>query len=145
MKFDDIMNEWDEDSKMDNTELARESLKTPQLHSKYLKLLTQEVLTLKKVEFEYRGMLRLKHEYYMGILDKDTLLKQGWSPNPMRIIKQDLPLYLDSDVDLQQLVARIDIQKQKISFLESVIKIINNRGFLIKNAIDWQKFTSGIV
>ena len=144
MKFDDIMNEWDEDSKMDNTELAKESLKTPQLHSKYLKLLTQEALTLKKIEFEYRGLLRLKHEYYMGILDKDTLIMKGWSPNPMRIIKQDLPLYLDSDEDIQQLVAKVDIQKQKISFLESVIKIINNRGFLIKNAIDWQKFTSGL-
>lgn len=144
MKFDDIMNEWDEDSKMDNTELAKESLKTPQLHSKYLKLLTQEALTLKKVEFEYRGLLRLKHEFYMGILDKDTLIMKGWSPNPMRIIKQDLPLYLDSDEDLQQLVAKLDIQKQKIAFLESVIKIINNRGFLIKNAIDWQKFTSGL-
>lgn len=144
MKFDDIMNEWDEDSKMDNTELAKESLKTPQLHSKYLKLLTQEALTLKKLEYEYRGLFRLKHEYYMGILDKDTLTIKGWSPNPMRIIKQDLPLYLDSDEELQQLIARVDIQKQKISFLESVIKIINNRGFLIKNAIDWQKFTSGL-
>jgi hypothetical protein len=144
MKFEDIMNEWEKDSKIDNTELARESLKTAQLHSKYLKILSEEVLTLRKIEFEYRSLLKTKHEYYMGILDKDTLDTKGWKPNPMRIIKQDLPLYLDSDEDLQTLVARTDVQKQKISFLESVVKIINNRGFLIKNAIDWQKFTSGI-
>jgi hypothetical protein len=144
MKFEDIMNEWQEDSKIDKTELAVESLKTPQLHSKYLKMLTQEALTLQKTEYEFKTMMRLKHEYYMGILDKDTLVDRGWSPNPMRIIKQDLPLYLNSDEDLQKLSARIDIQKQKISFLESVIKTITNRGFLIKNAIDWQKFTSGL-
>lgn len=145
MKFEDIMNEWDEDSKIDNTELARESLRTPQLHSKYLKILTMEALTLKKVEIEYKTMLRMKHQYYMGTLDKETLTLQGWSPNPMRIIKQDLPLYLESDLDLQLLTSKIDILKQKITFLESVIKTITNRGFLIKNAIDWQKFTSGVV
>lgn len=144
MKFEDIMNEWETDAKIDNTELARESLRTPQLHSKYMKMLTMEALALKRYDFEHKNMLRLKHQYYMGTLDKETLDIQGWSPNPMRIIKQDLPLFLDSDLDLQELMGKIDVQKQKITFLESVVKTITNRGFLIKNAIDWQKFTSGI-
>jgi hypothetical protein len=144
MKFEDIMNEWEKDSKIDETELARESLKTSQLHSKYLKMLTQEAMSFKKVDLEYKKMFRLKYQYFMGVLDKETLDEYGWEPNPMKIIKQDLPMYIDSDDEMQQLSIRLDVQKQKISFLESVIKTISNRGFLIKNAVDWQKFTSGI-
>ncbi|NDB56595.1 hypothetical protein EB169_12320, partial [archaeon] len=30
-----------------------------------------------------------------------------------------------------------------LSFLEEVIKSINNRTFQIKNAIEWQRFTAG--
>jgi hypothetical protein len=79
----------------------------------------------------------------MGVLDQDTLIEKGWDPNPLRILKQDLSIYIDSDEDLQRIQAKIDIQKQKASFLESAIKTITNRGFLIKNAIDWERFKVG--
>ena len=38
----------------------------------------------------------------------------------------------------------IGLQKEKIEYLESIIKGLNTRGFQIKNAIDWKKFTMGI-
>ena len=37
MNIDEIHELWSKDSKIDQDELAEESLKTPQLHSKYLK------------------------------------------------------------------------------------------------------------
>lgn len=144
MKLEDIMCKWDEDAVIDSTELARESLKTPQLHSKYMKMLTAEAYTYKTIDLELKALTKLKHEYYLGILDKETLEEKGWEPNPKRIIKQDLHLYMDSDPDIQRLQTRLEVQKQKLTYLESVIKTLSNRGFLIKNAIDWQKFTSGV-
>ncbi len=143
MKLDDIMNHWEQDSHMDDSELGRESLRIPVLHHKYYKMFVEEGLLLRKLDYDYKNMYRLKYEFYMGTMDQETLTAQGWEPNRLKILKQDLPVYIESDVDLQTIQVRIDIQKQKISFLESVIKIVSNRGFIIKNAIDWERFKVG--
>lgn len=143
MKLDDIMMEWEKDSHMDSSELAKESLRIPLLHHKYYKLFVQEGLLQKKLEQDFKTLYRLKYEYYMGVLDQETMIERGWDPNPLKILKQDLSIYIDSDSEMQAIQAKIDIQKQKISFLESAIKTITNRGFLIKNAIDWERFKSG--
>jgi hypothetical protein len=143
MKFDDIMDLWQQDANMDNSELGEESLKIPQLHHKYYKMLVQEGLLLKKYEQDYKAMNRLKFEYYMGVLDEETLREHDWEPFQLKVLKQDLSTYIDSDADMQTIQAKIDIQKQKIAFLESVIKMVSNRGFLIKNAIDWERFKVG--
>jgi hypothetical protein len=143
MKFEDIMNMWEQDAKMDQTELGEESVKVPILHHKYYKILVDEGLLYKKCEIDYKSLYKLKFEYYMGTLDKETLEERGWEPNGLKILKADLSIYTDADPELQMLQARIDVQKQKISFLESVIKTISNRGFLIKNMIDWERFKVG--
>ena len=62
----------------------------------------------------------------------------------MKVLKSDLNMYLDSDKDVIKHMYKIEYQKEKIDFLESVIRTINNRGFHIKNAIDWEKFKVGI-
>ena len=38
---------------------------------------------------------------------------------------------------------RIEYHKEKINYLETIIKSLSTRGFLIKNSIDWKKFTMG--
>ena len=143
MKLDDIMSMWEVDAKMDQTELGEESLKIPLLHYKYYKILVEEGLYFKKYDIEYKSLYKLKYEYYLGILDQETIQQRGWEPNCLKILKADLPVYIDADPELQMIQARIDVQKQKISFIESVIKTISNRGFLIKNAIDWERFKVG--
>jgi len=143
MKLDDIMDLWADDARMDDTELGNESLRIPMLHHKYYKIFVQQGLLLKKLEQDYKSLYKLKYEYYMGVLDQETLLERGWNPNPLKILKQDLSIYMEGDNDLQLIQAKIDIQKQKLSFLESAIKTIINRGFLIKNAIEWEKFKVG--
>ena len=143
MKIDDIMELWEKDSHMDDSELGKESLLIPILHHKYYKIYIQEGLMQKKLEQDYKSLYRLKYEYFMGTLDHETLQEKQWNPNPLKILKQDLAIYIDSDQDIQALQAKIDIQKQKLSFLESAIKTISNRGYLIKNVIDWERFKVG--
>ena len=36
------------------------------------------------------------------------------------------------------------MQKEKVDFLESIIKSLNNRGFNLNAAIQWEKFKVGI-
>lgn len=137
------MDLWASDAQMDDGELGQESLKVPLLHHKYYKIYVQEALLRKKLEQDFKTLYRLKYEYYMGVLDQHTLIARGWDPNPLKILKQDLPIYMEGDTDLQLIQAKLDIQKEKLSFLESAIKTITNRGYLIKNAIEWEKFKVG--
>jgi hypothetical protein len=50
---------------------------------------------------------------------------------------------MEADEDLCTIILKISYQQEKIECLESIIKSIMNRGYLIKNAIEWQKFTMG--
>jgi len=143
MKFEDIQALWDQDSKINPVDLATESLRVPELHNKYYKIYTQERLLLNKWELELKVVYKEKYEYYMGIMDEEDLKTNGWEPFALKVLKADLPIYLESDLDMVNATKKIVLQKEKINFLESIIKNLNNRGFLIKNAIDWNKFTNG--
>jgi hypothetical protein len=46
-------------------------------------------------------------------------------------------------MELIDLSLKIGMQQEKVELLESIIKSLKNRGFQIKSAIDWFKFTMG--
>lgn len=144
MNITELTELWKADSEIDRTELGDESLKIPKLHSKYYNLFIQERLLLKKLEGEYKQLYRVKFEYYNGILSEEELEEHGLKPFALKVLKTDLPIYIESDKELQTIQAKIAVQKEKIDFLESVIKSLTNRGFQIRAAIDWAKFTHGV-
>lgn len=143
MKLEEIFDQWSKDSTIDKTELGQAAINIPQLHHKYYKIFSQERLLLKKLEQDMKKLKKVKWEYYCGILDQETLEQNGWEPVQLKILKQDIPTYMDSDNDIIQLNLRIAIQQEKIELLESVIRNIMNMGYNVKAAIDWVKFTSG--
>lgn len=143
MTLDDIQDEWKKDSRINETDIASETLKIPELHSKYLRIYSQEYQNLVKMRAAHKLSEKLKIEYYSGELDRETLMEKGWEPFPKKVLKSDLSLYLDSDKDLIRENLKISDQKLKVELLESIIKSINTRGYTIKNYIDYMRFTSG--
>ncbi len=143
MKLEDIQLLWEKDCNIDRTELGEESLKISQLHSKYFKLFSSERLMLKKHDKDYKDLYRTKFEYYNGVLSHDELKENGWEPFSLKVLKSDLHIYLDSDKDLMAFQLKLEMQKEKIDFLENIIKSLNSRGYQIKSAIDWEKFKVG--
>jgi len=133
-----------QDMVMDDTELDIESLRTPQLHNKYLNMYHDERLLLTKKEEELKSLLRKKWEYYTGKMDSETLESLGWEPFQLNILKADIDKYLDSDKELSVLRMQISFTKEKVSYLESVVKIMNNRQWNIRSAIEWRKFINGV-
>ena len=134
MDFDKIIEEWKQDCPIDDTTLDKESVKIPTLHGKYLELHSREKIFLNYLEVEYKKRYREKWEYYSGKAEK---------PFQLKLLKTDLHIYLDSDDKLCELKEKIDTQKQKVSYVESVIKSLETRSFHITNAINWRKFTAG--
>lgn len=143
MKLTEIFEEWKKDSTIDRTELGNASLHIPLLHGKYYKMLCDERTLLKVRKDEYNKLLKVKHEYLLGLLDTDEIKQRGWNPQPLKILKADLPLYINADEELSTIDARIGVQQEKVELLESIIKVIINRGYSIRNAIDWEKFKAG--
>jgi hypothetical protein len=144
MTLDQIMDAWQEDSSVDSTELGIESLKIPELHSKYLKIYFDERRKLKALEFQSKELSLKKYEYYNGKMSQEELDELNWEPFMKRLMKNEVDMYLDSDKEIIQSNVRQTNQKEKIFFLEEVIKNINQRNFQIKNAIEWKKFTQGV-
>lgn len=143
MTLDDIRKEIERDVRLDDSCLDLESLKIPQLHSKYLNFLTDEKLALTKHEFDFRVLLRAKWEYYTGKMSQEELTVRGWEPFALKILRNDLDMYLESDPDLGKLQQKVAYQKEKISLLEEIVKELNNRHWKIRCAIDWRKFVNG--
>jgi response regulator RpfG family c-di-GMP phosphodiesterase len=123
MDLEQLQLEADKDLKINDTELDLESLKTPQLHNKYMKHLTKFKLLLSKAEAEVYAE----------------------KPFDLKILRTDIDKYLESDTELQRSKQKVDYLETTVDFLDRTIRLIANRGFTIKNAIDWRKFTSGAI
>jgi hypothetical protein len=143
MDIETIKKMVEQDMKIDDLNLDLESLRSPQLHGKYLNLLHDESLSLHKANIEQKELRRLKWEYYLGKIDQETLDEKGWQPFGLKILRTDIDVYLDSDKDLLRMEARIHYLKEKVKYLESVLQSIGRRGWDIKSAIEWKKFMSG--
>lgn len=143
MKLDEIYEQWLVDSEIDMTELGAEAIKIPKLHHKYFQIYSTEKLLLRKYEAEMKSLKLAKYEFYTQGPSRESQDK-GWElPARGMILKQEMPMYLEGDRDLIDLSLRIGLQQEKVDLLESIIKSLTNRGFQIKSAIDWNKFTMG--
>ena len=143
MKIEDIMEMWNKDSKIDETELATESSNIPVIHNKYLKIFMAERVKLFSAKADLKKKRRLLLEYYLGELDEKELKELGRDQFYKKLLKNEVDLYIDSDDALTEQSLRVSLQEEKVNYLEAVLRQINNRGFQIKNAIDWNRFITG--
>lgn len=143
MKLEDIQNLWDADSQIDRSELGDESLRIVKLHAKYFKIYSQERLLLRKMEADLKELYRDKYEWYNGNISQEQLTERGWEPNPLKILRTDVAMYIGADEVMRTASLRVDLQNEKVMFLESIIKSLSTLGYNIKNAIEWSKFQNG--
>ena len=142
MTLEELQQSVDKDFKLDDTELDAESIKIPLLHNKYLQHFNKFSLLLRKAEYDHKSLVREKWEYYTGKSDPSVYKEK---PFDLKILKADVHIYMDSDADLQKADQKAAYLNQVVKYLEQVLRSINNRTFLIKNAIEWKKFTSGAI
>ena len=142
MTLEELQEIADKDLKINDSELDLESIKTPQIHNKYMKHLTKFKLMLSKAEAEYNIVKKQKWEYYTG---KAPATVYAEKPFNLKLLRQDLDKYIDSDEAVIQAKQKVDYLQTVADFLDRTIKQISNRTFTIKNAIDWKKFTSGAI
>lgn len=145
MNFDKIREMVAKDISIDKTELGDESARIPQLHNKYLNVFHDERLILHKMSADYKILRRNKWEWMTGKMSQELLDSLKWQPFQLRVMRQDLGLYLDTDSDLTEQESKIALQTEKVEYLESLLKGISQRHWVIRNSIEWRKFTQGVV
>lgn len=143
MQLDEILDLWKDDVKLDHSKLSNESINIPKLHHKYVSILSKERLACKKIETDMSQLLLFKHEYFMGILSEKELKEKGWEPFLKKVLRGDIAMYIDGDQQIIALKLKIALYKEKIDLLDSIVRTLNTRGFLIKNYIDFEKFMNG--
>ena len=111
MTLEELQQAIDKDLQINDTELDLESLKTPQLHNKYLKHLNNYKLLASRAQTDYSTMKREKWEYYTGKAPAEVY---ALKPFDLKILKTDIDKYLESDEDLQKL-------KQKVDYLQTTV------------------------
>jgi len=141
MNIEEIQEMWQRDSVIDPDNLHDETLKTTQLHAKYYTLHNTITLLRERAKESYNRVRLERYNYYTGKADPEVYEKE---PFPYKVRDKDaLQRHIEADENLNKLDMKIKYYNTEIKFLEDVIKMISNRNFQIKNAIDWHKFQAG--
>ena len=140
MKIDDIKTQLEKDKKIDHTQLDVESLRIPEQAVKYQQMAHDEALRLRFLEKEYNVARYNRWMYYMGKADPDVYDKE---PFDHKVLKSDLNVFLDSDLILNEIQDRIVAQTEKLKLVVEAGKVMQNKSFNIKNALEHQKFMGG--
>ena len=133
---------WEKDSKINPDELHTESLNIPSLHAKYFELYNTIFLLRKKAEQQRKNIRHERYEYFSGKSDPEVYIE---NPFPKKIRDKDtMTKYLDADEKLSTSNLKIDYYDTMLVYIESILKVIQNRTFQIKNAIEFMRFNSGL-
>ena len=136
MKIEELETSVEKDLYIDETILAKESLSTPVKHNKYLKMLLRERLKLKKLRNELYKISLGRTNYY-----------NGSDPDPFDYVLKDREVkdYVRIDPIVVEAEAKVTLQEEMVKYLEEICKMFERRSFAIKNAIDFMKFTQGVI
>ena len=146
MKLSEVQEMWANDSKINELNLGSESTKTPELHAKYLNILSNTKLQLRKAEADYYHMRRDKAKYFRGEMTHDELQDRGWDQyQGLKPLKHDMEDRINCDEDIIRAMDKVEYVKALLYQLEQIIRSLNSRTWDIKNAIEWTKFTNGLM
>lgn len=144
--LDKLQTMWQQDCNIDDINLDKESLNTPNLHAKYVVILSTAKLNLQKERSDYYKLRRYKWRYFRGEMSQRELDDLGWEQYlGSKPLKNEMDEHLDGDFDLIKKKDKIAYWETVVDFVERVLRSINSRGWDIKNAIEWHKFTNGVM
>jgi hypothetical protein len=146
MTLEQVLEEWVADSQLPKNNLDETSRQTPALHAKYLTLLSNAKLRMKKAEMDQKKLLRLKWEWYNGKMPEEKIKELGWDYDPLnglKIMKGEMDYYYDSDKEIQESELKIQYLKTLIDTLSEIVNNLNWRHQTIGNMIKWRVFEAG--
>ena len=141
INLEKIQSMWQEDCKIDIDNMHEESIKIPQLHSKYHEVMNNLILLRTKAQKIQKSVHHERYEYYSGKADPEVYERE---PFPKKVRDKDaLIRYMDADERVSEANLKVEYYNVMINYLESILRQISNRTYQIKNSIEWHKFQAG--
>jgi len=121
MNLDEIQEMWQRDAVIDPDNLHDESLKIPQLHSKYYTLYNTITLMREKAR-DQRAKVKLeRYNYYTGKADPKVYEEE---PFPYKVREKDaIQRHLDADERMVKIDLKIRYYDTTLKFLEQIVLI----------------------
>ena len=142
MNLETLQDMWKIDSKLDDDLHDNDSLAIPQLHMKYMEFHNKYSLMKKERDIEMKRLIREKWLYYKGKAPSSVYKEM---PFDLKLTtKEEISMFIEADEDIGKLKYKIEYIDQVLFFLDGVLKQIGSRNFQIKNAIEWERFQSGM-
>ena len=141
MDLDKIQEMWERDAVIDPDNLHEESLKIPQLHSKYYTIYNTITLMRERAREQHSKIKLERYNFYTGKAPAEVYAEE---PFPYKVREKDaIQRHMEADEKLSTVDMKIRYYDVTLKFLEEIIRNISGRTYQIKNAIEWQKFQSG--
>lgn len=121
-----------QDTKVDKNKLDRYLLDLPRLSAKWSQYLLNEKLVYESDSISFAMLKKQKYEFYRYDYKYMVESRAG-----------EMQMYLDADVDLVKIKDKIIISKEKLVFIENIIKTLNSAGFNLRTTVDYNKFMAG--
>jgi len=141
MTLDELKLQVQKDLKVDDEHLDTESLKNQEIKATYLDHKSRYELLLYRAKGDYKRLYREKWEYYGGKADAKIYATK---PFDLKVLKTDLAVYITSDEEIINAENKVGYLETIVDYIKGVIKSVDNRGWDIKNAIEWKKFEAGV-
>jgi len=144
IKLEQMIELWKLDSIIDDTKPQNELIRIPILHAKYLEILSEHRIASNKMKFEYSKMKKIRREYYLGNLDKETLDEYNWEQFDLKIgTKGNIEYYLEADDILIKILQKKVYYDECVSIAETILKELHSRTFQLKEFCTHQRFLAG--
>jgi len=144
MMLEDIEKEWAKDVVLDPLRLDRESLNIPKLHSKYWNILVNEKLVMLKLKNKLENREYILEQFFNKTLTTEELQEHKLPiVQDKKVMKTDIPKAIANTPDIIDTKTKIGVQHVKIDFIDSILKQVQNRNWVIRDAIEWRKFENG--
>lgn len=141
MNLEELQASWIEDSKIDFTKVDLEALNIPRLHSKYLNELSSIRLLYRKLNEKKKKLESDIYEHYDTGLTTEKLGRKPSQRGPFT--KNQIEKLVESDDEIIKINIRLAELDETALFLKEVISSINQRTWIIRNFIEWNKFSGG--
>jgi len=143
--LDALIAKWRTDAtEIDLHHPDKDAAKITNLHQDYITIKAIHNRLVKQNENKLKRTKHILWQYFRGdIADPEELKEHDLEPIQKRINKTDVDQYVNSHERVLNLQWKIDNHKEIVSYCDSVLKALSDRGWLIKHVIDWAKLEIG--
>lgn len=142
--IENIVAEWEKDARLVVGKIAEQSLQTPQLHSKYLRILAQWKVKRTETQVRLNEIRHLKTRYYNNELSDKELQENNLTAYQYRKpLKNELEQLLSADNSVNRVQTQIELIDTVIYILEKILEQIKSRDFTISNYLKAQAYSRG--